>query len=71
MEDHRIWCDKFNLGVTHFGLHYDLFNIERIVYDTLHLKLATTQKIISFIKFMIENRSVMKLSLCNYLIALQ
>ena len=52
MKEFRKWADKFNLGVTYFGLDYELVDLDELVFDILHLKLATTRKIITFIRFM-------------------
>ena len=53
MEEHRQWCDSKNFGITHFGIHYELFDIKSIRNDILHLKLSTTRKIIGFIRFLL------------------
>ena len=42
MKEFRKWADQFNLGVTHFGLDYQLVDFDAMVFDILHLKLATT-----------------------------
>ena len=49
IEEHRQWCDSKNFRITHFGIHYELFDIKTIRNDILHLKLSTTRKIIGFI----------------------
>ena len=57
MKKHRIWCDKTNLGVTHFGLHYDTLNITKLRFDILYLKLSITRQIIGYIRFVLEKYS--------------
>ena len=36
VEQHKDWCDEFNEGDTHFGVHPDLLKRSSIQYDTFH-----------------------------------
>ena len=57
MKDHCNECNEKNYSVTYFGLERKLLNLLKTRYDTLHLKLSITQKIISFIRFYLEKFS--------------
>ena len=54
MKSFRNWADEKNYGVTHLGLHFELVDLQQIVFDILHLKLSMTRKIITFICFILE-----------------
>ena len=45
--DHHADCDKWNNGITHFGLHPDYFDREMIRFDIFHLRCAVTRRLMS------------------------
>ena len=51
---HRDWCDKSNLGITHFGMSPDKFNIESVYFDIFHLRSAMTRKLLQHFRNLIE-----------------
>lgn len=48
MEFHK-WCEISNHGVTPFGAFPDLINMDRLMIDTLHLKLNVVQAMVRYI----------------------
>jgi hypothetical protein len=51
--EHMTWIDENNQGVSHFGLHPDLFPRDSIRFDTFHMKCAVTRKLMTYVRNLI------------------
>ena len=56
-DSHRSWCDENNFGVTHYGIHPDLFNVETIKFDVFHCNCAIVRRIMNYTRETILNYS--------------
>ena len=57
-EHHAKWCDKNNIGVTHFGIHPHQLNRNKIRMDTFHLKCAVTRNLMTELRKFMNNQSI-------------
>ena len=40
------WCDEFNSGISHFGIHPKTFPRDQIRFDVLHMMKQLTLKLL-------------------------
>ena len=46
---HKDWCNKSNMGITHYGIHPDELPRSRIVFDLFHMNKANGVKLLEAI----------------------
>ena len=46
--EHKDWCDKHNLGITHYGINPNHLPISSIRYDVMHMSMALTRSTITY-----------------------
>ena len=51
---HRDWCDKYNFGITHYGLAHDKLLVENILYDVFHMRSAVTRKLLHYFRNLLD-----------------
>ena len=49
LERYRKWCQISNFGVTPFGAFPELINFDRLMIDTLHLRLNVVQAMVRYV----------------------
>ena len=47
-KEHMDWIDKYNVGISHFGLHPSLLPRENILFDTLHCRMSVTRRLLTY-----------------------
>ena len=57
VKEHSAWVDEKNDGISHFGLHPDLFPRDGIRFDTFHMKCAITRKLMGYMRRFLLNQS--------------
>ena len=54
-EEHKVWCDESNFGVTHFGIDAELFDVSSIRFDTFHMMCSIIKQVMSVVRdFVLE-----------------
>ena len=64
-KDHMDWIDVNNEGISHFGIHPELFPWNEITFDTFHLKCSVSRRLMEELRtLLLEQSTVIQNNFC-------
>ena len=57
-KDHKDYCNRYNSGITHFGITPERLDIENMFIDIFHLRSGITRKMLHYLRHIIDGMHI-------------